>query len=279
MRKKFWHYAVIGILGASLIGGTVYADDTERSGKINSSGILHFQNEDDTSQSVHLDANDLLILADEIDNLETEYKSGILTRLNGIGTYFDGKGNFTHENHTTENPNSIIFSQLLDGISNSQTVNTGTIADNLSQGKGAWVNGKYIIGNGADVKAAYAQGYADHAPGNAHIEYIYHKHSGNTTNGGACYSSGHNHTSSCEMKSTCGKRGSTRINDGIWSCPSHGITQYLWSEDQGGGYTLWGCDYPVTPYYTCNNLPLNTWVVSCGKSTNTIVGATIVWDD
>ena len=279
MRKKFLHYAAVGVLSASLIGGTVYADNTGRSSRINSSGILHFQNGDDASQSVHLDASDLMILANEIDNLETEYKSGILTRLNGIGTYFDGEGNFTHENHTTENPNLLIFSQLLDGISNSQTVDTDTIADNLSEGKGAWVNGKYIIGNGADVKAAYAQGYADHVPGNAHIEYIYHEHSGDASNGGGCYSRGHNHTSSCGKKSTCGQRGSTGTGGGSWSCPIHGITQYLWSEGQGGGYTLWGCDYPVAPYYTCGNSPLNAWVVSCGKTTDTIVGATIVWDE
>ena len=37
----------------------------------------------------------------------------------------------------------------------------GAISDNLSLGKGAWVEGHYVVGNGKDVNDAYLSGVAD----------------------------------------------------------------------------------------------------------------------
>lgn len=52
--------------------------------------------------------------------------------------------------------------------------------NNLTTGTAAWVDGKLLIGNGADNKTYYNQGYADgfanSVPGDAHIEYVRHKH-------------------------------------------------------------------------------------------------------
>lgn len=67
-------------------------------------------------------------------------------------------------------------------------------ADNLSTGSAAWANGVLIKGTGEDNKISwqngynegYSQGVAD-SLGKAHIEYTYHKHSGNSSQVGGCY--------------------------------------------------------------------------------------------
>ena len=81
------------------------------------------------------------------------------------------------------------FGQLIKGISLSQEVNTGTTADNLSEGMGAWINGEYITGNGNDVNTAYLKGLTEgfnNAVENCSISYVYHTHIGDGS-GGGCY--------------------------------------------------------------------------------------------
>ncbi len=73
------------------------------------------------------------------------------------------------------------FAEIYDGIMRSPAVDPSiaATADNISQGKGAWVNGELIIGNGADNKTSYNQGYSDglnKALNGASISYVYHQH-------------------------------------------------------------------------------------------------------
>lgn len=309
MRKKFCHYVTVGILGVLLIGGTVSAAGTGRASQIKSSGIFHYQNGEDASQSVYFDAGDLVTLANEIDDLETDYKSGILERLNGIGTYFDGSGNFTHIPQTTENPNTLELIQLLDGISNSQAVDTGTTANNISENKGAWIKGEYIVGNGSDVNEAYLQGFADGSGlvQDDHIEYIFHKHTGNSgkdpipdedvhysnTDPGGCYvDAGHTHNAT----DTCPKTESRNIsfvgsgthNDGTnkvycdYKCNNcehqWRITWASWADAPANKEYVKECPRCYNMVYSCDN-SINTWELGCNKSTNTVIGATIIWED
>ncbi len=60
----------------------------------------------------------------------------------------------------------------------------------ISAGKAAWVNGELILGTGADNQAYYNQGYTDglnKAMDAAHIDYIYHTHTGDASAGTGCY--------------------------------------------------------------------------------------------
>lgn len=309
MKKKLWCYLLSGVLCVSLISGTVYAEETAgRWRNIQSSGNLHFQPSTDNSKSVYFESNDLIKLANEIDDLEYHYKSEILNRLNSIGTFFDSNGDYIHENNYTENPNSLRFVQLMDGISNSQTVETGTTSNNLSLGMGAWINGEYIEGNGSDVNEAYAQGFSDGASQkqDAHIEYHYHEHTGNSTSGGGCYQwrnveensvycthsysstsyvagmyesyyPGHTATySQCPLKQGHNNAPVTVTSDitpGI-SAASKGTDIVIYSNYNPSNFPPKGTvthKIVITPAFS-------GYVLSCGKTEETIIGATIVWE-
>lgn len=310
MKKKLWCYLLSGVLCASLIGGTVYAEETAgRQKNIRSSGNLNFQPGTDNSKYVYFESNDLIKLANEIDDLEYKYKSEILNRLNAIGTFFDINGDYTHENNHTENPNSLKYNQLMDGISNSQTVATGTTSNNLSLGKGAWINGEYIVGNGSDVNEAYAKGFSDGASQkqDAHIEYRYHKHAGNNKEGGGCYV----WKNTTENAIYCTHSLSdTRAEDDMWvsfysggsgtyaDCPlrqGHENAPVTVTSDIGHGINVETRGTFIVVYskvFDSTHMPVNTvthkivitpefsgYVLGCGKTEKTIIGATIVWDD
>lgn len=177
------------------------------------------------------------------------------------------------------------FEEICEGIIHSQDVDSSiaATADNISEGRGAWVNGELIIGNGNDVNAAYSQGYIDgvhYTTQNANISYVYHKHSGSQSGAGSgCYRGHHEHTDSC----------------GAWQP----YTNVVWWENRDD-YIWWrfGCNYcgneiggqthfseDVKPYYEtyhicearCNKA-YNTYRLVCGKTEGvTIESATITF--
>lgn len=312
MKKKLWSYLLTGVLCVSLISGTVYtvyAEETAgRRTNIRSSGALHYQPESDTSESVYIDTNDLLKLADEIDNLEYTYKSKILQKLNTIGTFFDNNGNYTHKNSNTKDPNSLRFDQLMDGILNSQTVDTNTTANNLSLGKGAWINGKYIVGNGHDVDESYTKGFdagVSQTKKAARIEYAYHKHEGNSAEGGGCYV--WKNTSENAIYCTHLWVGTSYVSGMFESyypgytatysqCPmklgNENVPVTVTSDITPGISTgTRGTDIVIySEYYDYDHWPKESvthkivitpafsgYTLDCGKTEETIIGATIVW--
>lgn len=96
-----------------------------------------------------------------------------------------------------------VSGQYNDGNSDAPLV--GAIEDSISLGKAAWVEGRYIIGNGNDNQAAYNRGYdVGYADGiarvyNARIEYTRHYHTGSSSSYGGCYTSPvyHQHGGEC----------------------------------------------------------------------------------
>lgn len=310
MKKKLWCCLLPGVLCVSLIGGTVYAEEAAgRRKNIRSSGNLHFQPGTDNSEYVYFDSNDLINLANEIDDLEYQYKSKILNSLNSIGTFFDSNGDYTHENNYTENPNSLKFNQLMDGISNSQTVETGTTSNNLSLGMGAWINGEYIEGNGSDVNEAYAKGFSDGASQakDAHIEYYYHEHTGNDTEGGGCYVWKNIEENAVYCTHTLNN---TIYEFDMWEsfysgvsatspeCPlkqGHNNAPVTITSSLGYGVRadVRGTNIIIYSYvYDSTHMPVSTvthkivttpassgYVLGCGKTEETIIGATIMWED
>lgn len=86
----------------------------------------------------------------ELDILESNYKDKTVVALRKIGTNID-----------STNPT---FEELCNAIVNSQNINsihTGAIENNLPLNTAAWVNGKYVIGNGKDIETSYNNGYND----------------------------------------------------------------------------------------------------------------------
>ena len=251
-----------------------------RKSKIESRGIIDY-----AGGTVILDSTDLTYLADEIDELEALYKQEILKALNEINTYYEDYENIVHEENTTDIPTLLSLEQLKDGILNSQTVETGTIADNLSIDKGAWVNGEYIEGNGADNQAAYNQGYTDgfnKAMDGADISYVYHEHEGTPYVTGGCINAWHKHTNECPSHngSICGAsvketgHGYYQTAGGEWVCHftcSNGHNSMM---EHGSP----DCPYRET-IYDCGNSPMNQWEYVCGKTTSTIESATIVFNN
>lgn len=172
-------------------------------------------------------------------------------------------------------------------------------ADNLSAGTSAWVNGQLIIGNGADnhtyYNLGYTDGYKDHVPDNAHIEYYYHEHTGDsgkdpipdgdtyysTNNPGGCY------TKSSHTHNKTGKCGTKRV----FCCNAENLGSHHYNADLNEQEYTWKCRNNGNTWvgniaagdhykseYTCGS-PKNTWKINCGKTTSTIVGASIIWDD
>ena len=169
-------------------------------------------------------------------------------------------------------------------------------ADNLSAGCAAWVDGKLMLGTGADNRTLYNQGYTDGYNAKidgAYITYNYHKHVNgknevvsqstvySTSNPGGCYRSAgheHNRTGSCpsHMESvdfTHEHWVSGTWGDNIW-CPHCGFC----STFEIGTHGRWHhcVFYGEKRVYTCT-FPANSWTIGCGKTTSTIESANIVF--
>ena len=219
------------------------ADTSSRRANIKSTGNIEFKNGE-----VSIASSDLIYLADEIDSLENTYKQTIVDALNDIGTFFlkDGSSvNDAARNEVDEEEEkaALSFGTIVEGIRKSQSVegldqHRAAIADNLSAGTAAWVNGELIKGTGRDnedfynrgfeegnvqgydrgfeegnaqgYEQGYNQGYAQgvvdgqqNIMSNLQITYTYHTHTGSAGNG--CYTSPvyHQHTGNANAYGGC----------------------------------------------------------------------------
>lgn len=151
-----------------------------------------------------------------------------------------------------------------------RTKNATATADNISEGKTAWVNGELITGNGADIKTAYNNGYAEglkqSSNGNAEIQYTYHNHVSSCYCGGYGVLSGYKHTTYDDgtnwIALSCNKCGNrfdyaTKNSDGSW-VSSNWWTLYNMSQSTAAAK------------YKCS-------VIICGKTTDTIESAKVIF--
>lgn len=176
------------------------------------------------------------------------------------------------------------------------------VADNLSAGAVAFVDGCIIIGNGADNAEYYKQGYIDgmNKDKDYKIIYTYHHHvdgNGNAVNqttssvSGGCFNDGihehddscsykmvHKHTNDCIKYCDCSSADDPLVGTGSGLCkcghPQHGTSRC-------GVNVGYKCNNSPTnkKSYTCDNLPCNVWQLSCGKSEGQIESATITFLD
>lgn len=265
---------------------------TARKSRLNSKGIIDY-----ADKTVIIDSSDFAYLADEIDMLESSYKANSVSALNAIGTFFLADGSIIHpeegEEISTAESVCLPFDTIISGIMQSQSVDhlagqgiTASITDNLSKNTAAWVNGKLIIGNGADNDAFYRQGFLDGQLSiydKVNISYIYHEHKGSPYVTGGCISAWHEHTSDCAYHtgSVCDASVSEVAhavnynNNGELCCRyacSIGHTFIVHHDHQGG------CIH-ADIIYDCGDSPMNQWKYVCDKTTSTIESATIVFND
>lgn len=295
------------VFGELPFGGTVSASSDKLRNRLNSHGVINYDGD-----RVVACAGDLLSLADSINGLGNNYATMIYRALGNIGTYYDSNGNVVHETQTAGNPTYLSCEQLAEGIMQSQSVGHLAVSpitpDNLTAGTAAWINGKYVIGNGSDNEKSYQRGLEDGMAGECEdvdIQYTCHEHVGNGESGWedghvfyqsnspeGCFAAGghtHNGTGTCSytiINTTCKWRAS--LPPGVLGqpvCDKHGsgtdyeewLRKYAWSnKDDPGGYVIFGCDYPITmTSYTCGS-PTNTWRIACGKEAGQIESATVV---
>ena len=248
---------------------------TARRDNLRSKGIINYKN-----GTAILDSSDLILLADEIDDLESEYKANTVEALYDINTYFKIDSSVTHDQGealSSTYANNLSLDGICNGILRSQSVEhleaTPIIADNLTAGTAAWVNGTCIIGNGADNERAYKKGIEDGEDGDDEdidIEYTYHTH----VNGlgeevtestvytlddpGGCYIAGkHTHNmggAKCTLHEVC------HCEYNVPGEPSSGC--------KGGEY------HKHDKYWTCST-KANTWIIGCGKDSGDIESVVI----
>ena len=106
------------------VSGNQIIQTSKRKELIKSKGNINFDH-----GKVMIKAEDLVYLANEIDQLETGYKSNLIDALNQIGIYFRKDGSFTYNSNrneidTEELKTSISLGSILQGIMFSQSVDT-----------------------------------------------------------------------------------------------------------------------------------------------------------
>ncbi len=207
-KKIFFAFTVlISIILCISISSTAAASTDQRRGSIQSKGVINYAN-----GKVIIDSADLISLADQTDELEISYKTALTESLAQIGTYVRADGSIEHSSREEIDPQQVRYGDLTAGILQSQAVDhladtqaadtngniyyarevnnilevtnddTGmpvyispALEDNLTADTAAWINGKCIVGTGADnyyfYQKGYIEGYA--AKVGATVEYVY----------------------------------------------------------------------------------------------------------
>lgn len=122
--KNFGTLIATSLICVCTVGGSVLAEDGEynRSSRIASKGVFEYSN-----NAVVLDSSDLIYLANEIDDLEREYKSATMEALNRISTFYASTdGDISHDyddnNVSSDTAAELSFNDLYQGILKSQSV-------------------------------------------------------------------------------------------------------------------------------------------------------------
>ena len=300
--RKIIITALLVFVFAGMTAITVAAQPDKRAANIKSRGVFDYQH-----GTALIDASDLTYLANEIDLLEDTYKKETVDALNQVGTYFKSDGTTTIDpaegTLQAEDANVLEYRTIKEALINSQAIPalpfsgerpgetdpvsgtiTGATAENISLGAAAWVDGKLIIGNGGDNISYYNKGYTDgysKTMQNVTVQYIYHVHTDTLenqysdgtiltqfSNPGGCFKAyGHVHNEQCETISQtypCNNNGQYWDGNRCRSCGGIGA----------GSGSCGGKIYKTS--YTCGS-PVNTWILGCNKSTNSIEKAELIF--
>lgn len=291
-------YSEIGdsISDRDTVESTILDFADKRRNLLTSHGSINYDN-----GKVVADTANLFTLADKTDALEKAYSTAACHALNNIGTFFNTEGDINHKSQATGSI-ALNRARIVAGILQSQSVEhlaaTPITADNVTAGAAAWVNGKCIIGNGADNKKAYQRGIADgraENDGEIDIRYTPHTHTGKSgknpipdgdvyysvSNPGGCYvAAGHLHdaagtcsTKQVKKEEECGCTVQYEEHADGRPCDNCRHSHF----GRGGVYPD-HCAAPVTrttTEYDCGN-PTNTWEIGCNKKAGQIVSAEVI---
>lgn len=206
-RKKLMGVITAVLVCITVVGSTVYASEEQRRDGILSRGAINYDH-----GRVVIDSADLVTLADEMDTLETSYKSRVVNALADRKTYVRQDGSISHEEREDIDSQKIAFRYLAIAVLQSQSVEhlnstqasdtkgllyykfaknnilevTGSdtgmpvfivpaTEDNLTAQTAAWVNGQCLSGNGSDNYYFYQKGFIEGyaAETGAAVEYNY----------------------------------------------------------------------------------------------------------
>lgn len=313
--------AIAACMGAVSMGITVFASADTRGARLQSRGALDYNN-----KTIYLDSADLYYLADQIDQLESAYKTETVTALNQIGTYFKQDGSVVYsgeENEVDDNEKRLQlgFDRIMEGIKQSQSVvsltqtqavdkdgnplyyadevasqekdllkittsDTGhpvyysaAAVENLSAGTAAWINGNLIRGNGGDNARYYTKGFLDgqkNITDNLQISYTYHTHTGDSVNGGGCYTTPNTVQSIISYETVTEPCNNQTIET------KTGDDGSVWDECSkcGGRFTkgsIGTCYYNITYQKPVMGEVQQGWKAACGKTDGQIESATITY--
>lgn len=192
-KMQVFGLAIVVLICAISVGYTVDASARQRSAGIISHGTINYDN-----GKVVINAADLTTMANEMDKLETDYKTDIHNALAQIGTYIHRDGSISHEDVADVEPQQTVFRALVNGILDSQSVgylaaqqasdtnsliyykfernnllevtgdDTGmpvlimpATEENLTAQTAAWVDGHSLMGNGSDNYYFYQKGFIE----------------------------------------------------------------------------------------------------------------------
>lgn len=192
-RKKVFGMVAVILAGGLIAGSMARASSEKRRDGISSSGAVNYNH-----GAVVIDSADLIALADEMDALESSFKTDIADALTKIGTYMQQDGSISYESKADINPRRITFRDFETGILKSQSVDylasthasdtkgpvyykfdtknllevtaddTGmpvlilpATEDNLTLQTAAWVDGHSFVGNGSDNYYFYQKGFIE----------------------------------------------------------------------------------------------------------------------
>ena len=265
-------------------------DDLERAYKIitmdalNQIGTYYTSSQGDISH----EPNENTILADRAVELSFHALQKGILQSQSVGHLADvqakdADGNLLYyaDESAAESHNLIMTTTEANGL---PILICSAAANNLTAGTAAWVDGKLIVGNGADNKSFYNKGYADgfaEKLDGLSIEYVYHEHVGDSSMQGGCYTieqknygtSYNTYFNNVRFTDTINDQTYTFFGVGCRDCGNDHVTH--WCAETQPEYSVNG---PYPAHVDCPGVPLpSTWALGCGKSTWTIESAYIVF--
>lgn len=138
----------------------------------NSTGRIVYIESGEPDPSIIIDNADLVTLAKATNELNTQFTDSLAAAVNNIGSVpktdrvVAGEATFSNLLTAIKDSQKIPTDQTYSGTKpDSNDTETGNISAaseaNLSLGTAAWVDGKLIVGTGADNNSYYAEGYTE----------------------------------------------------------------------------------------------------------------------
>lgn len=274
----------------------------QRVSYLGSNGDVNFSSDSGSSVNI-IKSADFFSLANSLDELELKTKQLIVDAVNNLDkndvlpdvNLLDAFGKYRSYSDLVNE--GILQSQKVategkvvymtdTGLLSDSSVDTTQLnisaftAENLSVGYAGWINGKYIEGNGHDNDYFYNLGYLagkSDTP-NAAIEYIYHEHTGNSTNGGGCYGKAiyHKHTGNSTNGGGCYGKAvtSTKTESSYWVDEHYHGNSYTGVPDKCRRCSKCGkCEKADNHESGCTwTVTYTTYSLNCGSTTSTIEG-------